>query len=666
MDARVFPFDQSVVWRPAPEQIRQSNLCRFWQQQGLPDYDALEQKAARDPAWFWDAVLADLDLEFEVPYTRVLDLSAGLHHPRWCVDGRMNVVHNCLDKWQRGDHFDPEARTAVVWEGEDGAALHLTYAELHAQVNQGANALRSLGLGPGDVIGLYMPMVPDAVVAFLAIIRIGGIALPLFSGFGVTAVRHRLRAGGARALVAAAGCRRNGHWIDMGALVDEVRTQVPSLAHVLITGSAPDSPPAANPAAGVHHWNELCRSQPMMGPAASTEADQACLLLYTSGTTGMPKGIVHAHCGFPVKAAQDMAHGFDIRRDDVVCWYSDLGWMMGPWLIFGTLLLGSTMMLYDGAPHYPAADRLWALCARHRVTLLGLSPTLARMLQGQGRDLVARHDLTCLRAIGSTGSPWDPTSWSWIFRHVLEGRKPLLNYTGGTEISGGILGCNWLRPLKPCSFNGPLPGMVADVVDPEGRSVTGRTGELVIRQPWIGMARGFWRDRENRYEETYWRTWPHLWRQGDLAARDDEGFWYVLGRSDDTMNVGGKRLGPAEFEQILNGQATVAESAAVGIPDPLRGQQVVCFCVLQTGIQASAALKQDLLHSVARHLGRPLRPADLVFVPGLPKTRNSKVMRRLIRDIYLRQPVGDVTNLEDETVLQGLAAAIDSAHRTVA
>ena len=663
MAAPVFPFDQPVVWTPTPAQIRRSNLHRFGQRHGAPDLAALERRAAREPAWFWAAVLEDLGIEFERPYTQVLDLTPGLRRPRWCVDGRMNIVHNCLDKWQRGDQFDPRARTALVGEAEDGTVQRLTYAELHARVGQGANALRAGGVEAGDVIGICLPLNPEAVIAFLAIVKVGGIALPLFSGFGAAAMQSRLRDGAAKGLIIAAGFTRGGRWRPLFPRVAAMLAQVPSLACVWIAGVA--RPPRAPIRRGLalRAWDVCCRQERTEAATASVDADAPCLLIYTSGTTGQPKGIVHAHCGFPVKAAQDMAHGFDVKRDDLVAWYTDLGWMMGPWLILGTLLLGSAMAVYDGAPAFPDPGRLWALCARHAVSLFGLSPTVARLLQGHGPEWVARHDLTRLRAIGATGSPWDPAAWTWIFRHALAGAKPLLNYTGGTEISGGILGCHWLRPLKPCAFNASLPGMDADVVDAQGDSLVGIAGELVVRQPWIGMARGFWRDDGRRYEDTYWSAWPHLWRQGDLAVRDVEGYWFVLGRSDDTMNVADKRVGPAEYEQILNGHPAVAESAAVAMPDPVKGQQAVCFCVLHADVKADAALRARLLAAVVHQLGKPLRPADLIFVPALPKTRNSKIMRRLIRDVYLQRPTGDASSLEDETALAGLAQAIDAARR---
>ncbi|MCB0050089.1 MAG: AMP-binding protein, partial [Caldilinea sp.] len=370
-----------------------------------------------------------------------------------------------------------------------------------------------------------------------------------------------------------------------------------------------------------------------------------------------PKGAVHTHCGFPVKAAQDMRHSMDLKPEDTIFWFTDMGWMMGPWLVFGALLNGATMLFYDGGPDYPAVDRVWALVERHGITHLGISPTLVRALKPHGDEPVRCHDLASLRAVGSTGSPWDPESWLWTFHTVLGGTKPILNYSGGTEISGGILCGDFFRPLAPCAFSGPVVGMDADVVDEAGNPVRGAVGELVIRQPWIGMTRGFWRDRD-RYVETYWRTLPGLWVHGDFAAVDAHGLWYILGRSDDTIKVGGKRLGPAEVEAILNKHPAVRESAAIGVPHPIKDQEVVAFCVLRAGYAPDETLRSALVDLVTTELGKPLKPRTVKFVTALPKTRNAKVMNRVIRAAYLDLPLGDLSSLEHPATVDAIRQAI--------
>jgi acetyl-CoA synthetase len=378
------------------------------------------------------------------------------------------------------------------------------------------------------------------------------------------------------------------------------------------------------------------------------------MLIYTSGTTGKPKGAVHTHCGFPIKAAQDMAHCFDVHAGETMYWVSDIGWMMGPWEIFGMTLLGGTFVIYDGALDFPAPDRLWSLVERHRINILGVSPTLVRSLMRHGDELVRRHDRSSLRILGSTGEPWNPDPWRWLFDVAGGSRLPIINYSGGTEVSGGLVAGNVLTPLKPAAFAGPPPGIAADVVDDRGQPVRSQVGELVVRAPWIGMTRGFWKD-DRRYEETYWARFPNVWVHGDWAEIDEDGLWYILGRSDDTIKIAGKRVGPAEVESVLVEHAAVVEAAAIGIPDELKGQALVCFCVLRSPVPAPG-LAEDLKALVASRLGKPLRPERIEFVADLPKTRNAKVMRRVIRAAYLGEPAGDLSSLENPQAVAEIGA----------
>ena len=647
-----FPFGQTIAWQPNPDWIAASNLQAFMDRHGIAGYDELLARAAGDIAWFWDAVMADLDIQFARPYTAVYDPTPGIEFPRWCVDGEMNIVHNLLDKWQSTPVRD---QVALRWEGEEGTVRTFTYGQLDAEVCRCANALRGLGLGKGDAVGLYLPMIPELAIAFLAIVKIGGVILPLFSGYGPGAITARLTDADAKAVITADGAFRRGQPVAMKATLDEALTAAPTVQHALVVRriNAPDTPLTAG---RDHWWHDLVPPQPTTAATEPTSAEDVLMIIYTSGTTGRPKGAVHTHCGFPVKAAQDMRHSMDLKPGEVIWWFTDMGWMMGPWLVFGSLLNGAAMLFYDGAPDYPGPDRLWAICARHGVTHLGITPSLIRALKPHGEEHVRRHDLAALRAVGSTGSPWDPESWLWTFQTVLAGRKPILNYSGGTEISGGILCGNFFTPMKPCSFSGPVVGMDADVVDEAGHPVRGAVGELVIRQPWIGMTRGFWRDQE-RYRETYWNRIPGLWVHGDFAAIDADELWYILGRSDDTIKVAGKRLGPAEVEAILNAHPAVKESAAVGVPHPVKDQEVVAFCVLHDAAAASDELRRALLERVAAELGKPLRPRTVLFVSALPKTRNAKVMHRVIRAAYLGEPLGDLSSLENAGTVEAIRQA---------
>ena len=647
-----FQFGGEFVWHPSPEIIAQSNLQSFINRHGLGSFDELMRRSTTDIPWFWDTVLRDLRIEFYKAYEEVVDLSKGKATPQWCVGGEMNIVHNLLDKYA-GTPAD--RKIAIKSETEDGKSRRLTYAELRAEVDEMATALRSLGLGKGDAIGVFMPMVPEIVIAMLAIIKIGGIFLPLFSGFGASAIVSRLKDADAKALFIAEGTFRRGKFCAMRPIAEEAAAQVPTLQHLIVLAKNSEWIVADALTGGRTEKPLPLRTGAATTNTEKTSAEDVMMLIYTSGTTGRPKGAVHTHCGFPIKAAQDMWHGLDLHVEETLFWLTDMGWMMGPWLVFGTLVLGATMMLYDGAPDFPGPDRVWKLCTDHGVTALGVSPTLIRVLRKYGDEIVNRHDLTKLRKFASTGEPWNPDPWLWLFRVVGRGKLPIINYSGGTEISGGILMGNVLTPMKPCAFSGPLPGMAADVVDENGNSIRGKVGELVIREPWIGMTRGFWRDPQ-RYLDTYWSRWPDIWVHGDWAAIDDEGLWYILGRSDDTIKIAGKRVGPAEVESILVAHAQVSEAAAVGVPDSIKGEALVCFCVLKNGDNASADIAQELKQSVARDLGKALAPRDIVFVSDIPKTRNAKVMRRIVRAAYLGEKLGDTSALENPSAIDAIRA----------
>jgi acetyl-CoA synthetase len=641
-----FQFGGEFVWRPTPELIAQSNLQQFMEKHGLSSYDELMRRSTTDIAWFWDTVLRDLDVQFYKPYSQIVDLSDGKPWAHWCIDGEMNIVHNMLDKYA-GTPTDE--RIAIKSEIEDGTARALTYKELREAVNKMAVALRDLGLGKGDAIGVFMPMVPEIVIATLAIIKIGGIFLPLFSGFGAAAIVSRLKDANAKALFTAAGTYRRGKFCAMKPVADEAVPEIPTLRRLVVLNQAgewlvedlkADGGPLTKLAGPFDD-----------APTERTSAEDPMMIIYTSGTTGKPKGAVHTHCGFPIKSVQDMSHGLDLHADETLFWMTDMGWMMGPWEVFGTLLLGATMMLYDGAPDFPGPDRVWSLVDRHKVTALGVSPTLIRALRRYGDEIVHRHNLSSLRKFASTGEPWNPDPWMWLFQNVGREKLPIINYSGGTEISGGIVMGNVLTPMKPCAFSGPLPGMAADVVDENGKSVRGKVGELVIREPWIGMTRGFWKDRQ-RYIDSYWSRWPDTWVHGDWAAIDDDGLWYILGRSDDTIKIAGKRLGPAEVESILVAHPQVSEAAAVGVPDPIKGEALVCFCVLKKDVNGDVSLAAELKGNVARDLGKALAPRDVLFVADIPKTRNAKVMRRVVRAAYIGEKLGDTSALENPASLE--------------
>ncbi|HEX4945350.1 MAG TPA: AMP-binding protein [Blastocatellia bacterium] len=643
------------AWQPDDATIARAQLTRFISFCGCASFADLYQHSSHDVAWFTERLLQFLDLQFDHPYTQIVDLSHGIQFPRWCVGAQINITKSCLDKWAENEAQETMPYTpAVIWEGEEGATLTLSYSELLDDVERCAAGLRACGLHKGDAIGIHLPMGIETVIALLAINRIGAIAVPLFSGYGATAIAARLQDVGAKALFTCDAFPRRGKPVAAKIVADEAVAECPSILRVFVVQRLRTTIPM-KPGRDLYfdqllHTGDLQRR---LGYAELTEAEDPLIAIYTSGTTGKPKGILHTHCGFPVKAAQDMCLGTDVGQGDRIAWVTDIGWMMGPWLIYGALVLGATIVLYDGAPDFPAADRLWEFTAKHKVNALGISPTLIRALATQGDELPARHDLSSLRILASTGEPWNPDPWWWLFEKVGQQRIPIINYSGGTEISGGILMGNPLLPIKPCSFAAPCPGIAADVVDENGHSVRNAVGELVIRAPWIGMARGFWQDRE-RYLQTYWSRFENIWVHGDWALRDEDGHWFILGRSDDTLKIAGKRVGPAEVESVLVNHPAVVEAAAIGIPDELKGSAMVVFCVLQSGVEANDNLAAELKHLIAAEMGKPLQPERVLFVPALPKTRNGKVMRRVIRAAYLNENAGDLTALDNPAAVEDI------------
>lgn len=640
-----------IIWRPSAELVQRARIGRFMRAHGISTLAELHRRSVADPAWYWAAVERDLGVRWTTPYARVVDESRGAPWARWFPDGRLNFAENCLDRHVEAGRG---GKPAIVWEGDGGESRVMTYAELSAEVARLANALTELGVGEGDRVGIFLPMSPEAAIATLAVARIGAIYTPCFSGFGAGAVASRLDDCGAKLVITADGFHRRGQLVRLKETADEAVAQCPSVRTVLVHRRLGRAIPWM--AGRDHWWDEVVAGQPDRAPARPVEANQPFLIIYTSGTTGRPKGAVLTHGGFMIKTAHDFAYCMDVGEGDRLFWLTDLGWLMGPMTLTAALFLGATAVVFDGVPDHPGPDRLWRLVERHRVSVLGISPTAVRALMAHGVEPVRARDLSSLRILGSTGEPWNPEPYRWLFQNVGQGRIPIINYTGGTEISGGILGCFPVAPIKSCAFTGPIPGMAAECFGEDGRPVRGQVGELVLTRPWPGMTAGFWRDPA-RYEETYWSRWPGVWVHGDWARVDEDGYWFIQGRSDDTLKIAGKRLGPAEVESALVGHPAVAEAGVIGIPHPIKGEAVVCFVVLRPGHAPAEALRTELVDRVAGAMGKALKPERVLFVADLPKTRSAKIMRRVIRATHLGQPVGDVSSLENP----GAIAAISEA-----
>ena len=615
-----------VVWRPDDETLERANATRLVRRAGASDFRDLVRRSAEDPDWFWPLVVDDLGLEFAEPWTQVYDASRGPEWTTWFVGGKVSVAHNCAHRWAVSR---PEA-LACVGIGEDGARRTLTYAELSRDVTRLAEHLASLGVGPGDRVAIYLPMSTDVAVASHAIAHLGAIQVPVFSGFAAPAVKQRLEASEAKVVITQHSSSRRGRQIPMLDVVRETDVDV----HVVLAPFELDAYPG-----------EL--------PALQVDAETPYLLTYTSGTTGKPKGVVHVQGGFLVSIAREAAYQADVHEGDAMLFATDMGWIMGPWTVVGVGALGGTVVFLEGAPDWPTPFRLWETVEQERVTSLGLSPTLVRALIPHGSPT---SDLASLRTFVTTGEPWNPEPYRWLFETVGGSRVPVINCSGGTEVGACFLSPAPVEPIKACSLGGPALGMAMDVVDAEGRSLvgTGEVGELVCRRPFPGMTRGFWRDPD-KYLETYWSRIPGVWVHGDWASVDQDGFWFLHGRSDDTLNIAGKRIGPAELESAAVGHPAVREAAAIGVPHEVKGETSWIFCCLVPGASATA---EEVAAHVADELGKAFKPDRVLFVDSLPKTRSAKIVRRAVRATALGQDPGDLSSLENPEALDDIALAI--------
>jgi acetyl-CoA synthetase len=633
------------TWLPPEDAWATTRVGRFGGQHGCGDLGTLHARSIDDPAWFWDAVVQHLGIPFAVPYEDVLDESDGIAWTRWFTGGRTNLADACCDRWAEAT---PEAE-AIVWEGEEGDVRTWSYAQLRAQADGLARLLEHRGVATGDTVGIYLPMLPETIAAVLAVAKVGAIFVPIFSGYGAEAVRVRLEDADAKALITADAFPRRGRPVPMLATALEAATDVPTVIVVDRLGTHV-----------AHDDRVLPWPQPASAPYATKalDSEHTLFLAYTSGTTGRPKGVVHVHGGWTVKVAEEGAFQTDIGPGDRVFWLTDLGWIMGPWLLTAGLANGATIVLYDGAPDHPAPDRLWAFVARHRATHCGVSPTLVRALMAHG-DLPAAHDLSHLRILASTGEPWNEDPWRWYSERVGGGACPVINISGGTEVGACFLSPHPVQPISPMSLGGPSLGMAVDVFDEDGRPLRGAVGELVCTKPWPGMTRGLRNDPE-RYLATYWSRWPDVWVHGDWASVeviDGRTEWFLHGRSDDTIKVAGKRLGPAEVESALVSHPAVVEAAAVGLPDELKGEQLWGYAVLAPGAEPDDALRAELVAVVAEQLGKSFTPAGIRFVRTLPKTRSAKVVRRVVRAVATGTDPGDLSSLEDPSALDAVREA---------
>lgn len=642
-------------WVPPPGYVERTRVWDFMQRHGISTFTELLERS-RDPHWFYPAAIEHLGLDWPVPYDTLLDTTEGMPWARWFVGGKTNITYLAVDRWvERGNGDQP----ALIWDAEDGATASYTYAELQDVVSRVAAGLRAQGIGEGDVVAVYMPMIPEATIGILAAARIGAVVAPAFSGFGPEALAERLRIGKAKAVICADGQLRADKHIPMKPVVDQAVEQAPTVERVIVVSRL-----------GIHvpkherdlAWEDLVTVEPD-GDAPMFSPETPCLLAFTSGSSGRPKGAVHTHGGMPYRLPIEMAYNFDVHPGDRFLWISDMGWIMGPGILIGALIAGAAFVMVEGGFDQPVPDRLWKLVERHGVTHLGVAPTIVRILGGHGTEHVEEYELESLRVLGSTGEPMTPAVWRWLHRHVGRGTRPIINISGGTEIGGCILSGNPIVEMPECRFAGPAIGMDVDVFDSDGNPVTGQLGELVVKAPWPAMTRGFW-EEPDRYIATYWSRWPDVWVHGDRAIRYPDGTWELPGRSDDLIKVAGKRIGPVEYESVATEVEGVMAAAAVGVPHPVKGELAAVVILCSEGVD-TAELSSRVEEEIVAALGKAMRPAAVVAVSELPLTRSGKVHRRAVRGWLAGTDPGDLSNLDNPSAEAAIVAAAEQLRRQI-
>ncbi|MBZ5500944.1 MAG: acetate--CoA ligase [Acidobacteriia bacterium] len=614
----------------------------------LEEYRQMYDRAARDPEAFWGEQAKMLDW-FEPP-KRVLDWD--LPHAKWFAGGKLNVAYNCLDRHlaKRGN------KPALIWEAEDGAKVEFTYAELHQRVCRFANALKSLGVQPGDCVAIYMPMIPELPIAMLACARIGAVHSVVFGGFSSTALADRIADAKSKILLTADGGYRRGKIVPLKDTADAALKNCPTIEKSVVVRRTGGK--VAWQEGRDLWWHDLEKAASKDSPAAPFDSEQPLYILYTSGTTGKPKGVLHTSAGYLLQCMWSMRLVFDLREDDVYWCTADIGWVTGhSYIVYGPLANGVTMVMYEGAPDQPGKDRFWEIVERYKVTIFYSSATAVRAFMAWGTDWINKHDISSLRLLGTVGEPINPAAWKWYAEAIGKHRCPIVDTWWQTETGSIMISpLPGATPAKPGSATLPLPGIAAKVVNLQGQPVApGETGYLVIEKPWPSMLRTIYGDDE-RFRRDYWERIPGVYFAGDAAQCDKDGYIWVLGRVDDVIKVAGHRLSSMEIESVLVSHVSVAEAAVVARPDEIKGEAIVCFVTLRSGQTASGELRAALMEHVSVTIGSIARPADVRFCDLLPKTRSGKIMRRLLRELAHKGGIsGDTTTLEDMAVIERLA-----------
>ncbi len=638
---------ENRTFHPPEEIVNQSNVKQWMNAHNIPDIESLYERS-QDLEWFWGEVQKDL-VEWYSPYDKVLDDSDKPFY-QWFTNARYNIVHDALD---RHIGTPTENKVAYIFESEQGDVTRLTYLDLYHEVNRLANSLKALCVSKGDKVEIYMPMIPALAIAMLACAKIGAVHSVVFSGFSANALNDRIISSGAITLITADGFWRKGKVINLKALTDKA-VKGTDITNTIIYKWA-----ECDVQMGEHElwWHELTRDQPSECKTEIMDSEDPLFILYTSGTTGKPKGVLHVHGGYAVGISFTLKWVFDLKPDDIWWCAADIGWITGhSYIVYAPLILGVTSVLYEGAPAHPQPNRLWEMIERHKVSVLYTSPTSIRMHIRFGEEWTRKNNMDSLRLLGSVGEPINPEAWIWYYKNIGKERCPIMDTWWQTETGSFVISPLPISPTRPGSAGRPLPGFSALVIDHEGNPTINEGGSLVMNSPWPSMLRTLYHESD-RYEEHYWNEAGEF-ISGDIARIDDDGYFWVQGRGDDVLNVSGHRIGNSEVESALVSHPYVSEAAVVGRPDDIKGESITAFVVLRIGVDHTEELLQELRAHVAEEIGKIARPDTIYFVNDLPKTRSGKIMRRVVRSALISKEVGDISTLSNPEAVHEIEAAL--------
>jgi len=641
-------LDEKRIFQPKDVNINQTNVKQWMDKNNIKNLDELYKKA-ENWEWFWEEVSKDL-VEWYEPYKKVVEWTAPW--VKWFVGAKYNIVHDALDRhvnsWRKN-------KVAFIFEGEPGDIKKYTYNDLYIEVNKLANALKKIGVKKGDRIGIYMPMIPELPIAMLACAKIGAIHSVVFSGFSSLAFRDRVNDCEAKVVITCDSFWRRGRKVYLKEQTDIALEEAPSVKHVIVCKRTGDGVPWT--AGRDVWWHDIIFDSPKECKTEKLDANDPLFFLYTSGTTGKPKGIIHAHGGYAVGTAYTLKWVFDMKDEDIWWCAADIGWITGhSYIVYAPLILGATSVLYEGAPNYPEPDRWWNIIEKYNVTLLYTSPTSIRLFMKYGEDWIKKHDLSTLRLLGSVGEPINPEAWIWYYKNIGNEKCPIMDTWWQTETGHFVISPLPLTPLKPGSATRPLPGLSADVVNENGEPIDNAGGNLVITHPWPGMLRGIYKN-PGRYKDTYWSKFEGIYLAGDVTRKDDDSYFWIQGRADDVLNISGHRIGNSEVESALVSHPLVAEAAVIGKPHSLKGESITSYVVLKGGTDPTEDLRKQLREHVGNEMGKLARPDEIWFVNDVPKTRSGKIMRRVIRAKALGKEVGDISTLANPEAVEEISKA---------